>query len=78
MTELELVNDLLRSRITQLEASESAARQAEAALRAQLKKVSEENEQLSKRLADTPSPTTSNATTNDDRQSKRIKISDML
>ncbi|KAA8904017.1 hypothetical protein TRICI_005622 [Trichomonascus ciferrii] len=78
VTELELVNDLLRSRITQLEASESAARQAEAALRAQLKKVSEENEQLSKRLADTPSPTTSNATTNDDRQSKRIKISDML
>jgi septal ring factor EnvC (AmiA/AmiB activator) len=76
VTELELVNDLLRSRITQLESSESAARQSEAALRDQLKKLSEENEQLSKRLADTPSPT-SNAT-NDDRQSKRIKISDML
>lgn len=76
MTELELVNDLLRSRITQLESSESAARQSEAVLRDQLKKLSEENEQLSKRLADTPSPT-SNAT-NDDRQSKRIKISDML
>lgn len=50
VSELELVNDLLRSRVTQLEYSESNIRESELILRRKLTELEDRNKKLSRKI----------------------------
>jgi GATA-binding protein len=80
VSELELVNDLLRSRVSQLEQSESSARKAESTireselmLRKTVEKLREENEQLKTKLR-----AVGIRDQDDEPKVKRIKVSELL
>lgn len=81
VTELELVNDLLRSRVSQLECSEASIRESELMLRHQLHDMEDKNKTLMRKLRRIFSDEDDDADVNradladDGTRAKRIKLS---
>ncbi|KAF2639716.1 GATA type zinc finger protein Asd4 [Massarina eburnea CBS 473.64] len=69
VSELELVNDLFRGRVTELEGSEKAARSMEAQLRAELGEVKRREADLKRRLDDFEG---------EGQQHKKMRMSDLV